>query len=94
MSEQAQFEAIKKSANSQERTLKKWAGNLTDGEGLIFVRTYMGKLELIVGQITGKDLLVDLEYLLSEASSKNDIEFGELLTRVAMLHYLGPDEVN
>ncbi len=93
MSEEEQFEAIRKSANSQERTLKKWIGNLTDEEGLIFVRTYKGKPGLTIGQITGIGLLGAMEYLLSDAASKYDIEFGELLTRLAMLHYLGPDEV-
>lgn len=88
MSEQDQLKATTKSANSQERTLKKWASNLTDGEGFIFVRTYKGKIGLTVGQITGKDLLVAIDYLLSEAASKYDIEFGELFTRLAMLHYL------
>lgn len=89
MSEQEQFEAIKKSANSQERTLKKWISNLTDGEGFIFVRTYKGNPGLTVGQMSGKDLLVAMNYLLSEAASKYDIDFGELLTRLAMLHYWG-----
>lgn len=83
-----QLEAIKKSAHSQERTLKKWASNLTDGEGLIFVRTYKGKPGLTIGQITGADLLVAIDLLLSDAAGKCDIDFGELLTRLAMLHYL------
>ena len=94
MSEKEQLEMITKSANSQERTLKKWVSNLTDGEGLIFVRTYKGQIGLTVGQITGKDLLVAMDYLLSDAASKYDIDFGEFLTRLAMLHYLNPDEVN
>lgn len=94
MTEQEQFEAIKKSANSQERTLKKWASNLTDGEGLIFVRTYKGRPGLIIGQITGNDLLVAMDHLLSDAASKCNIDFGEILARLAMLHYMNPDEVN
>lgn len=92
MSEQEQFDAIKKSADSQERTLKKWIGNLTDEEGLIFVRTYKGRPGLTVGQITSGDLLVAVDILLSEVAKGADIEFGELLTRLSMLHYIGRGE--
>lgn len=88
MSEQEQFEAIRKSADAQTKTLKKWIGNLTEDEGLIFVRTYKGKPGLTIGQISGIGLLGAMEYLLSDAASKYDIEFGELLTRLAMYHYI------
>lgn len=94
MSEQEQLDAIRKSADAQTKTLKRWISNLTDEEGLIFVRTYKGKPGLTIGQISGIGLLGAMEYLLSDAASKYDIEFGELLARLAMLHYLGPDEVN
>lgn len=88
MSEQEQFEAIKKSADSQSRTLKKWISNLTDEEGLIFARTYKGKPGLTVGQITGGDLLVIMDDLLSKVAKDANIEFGELLARLAMYHYI------
>lgn len=89
MSEQKQFEAIKKSADSQQKTLKRWVGNLTPEEGLIFVRTYKGRPGLIVGQLTGGDLLVAIDLLLSGAAKDAKVEFGELLARLAMLHYIG-----
>lgn len=46
MSEQEQLDAIRKSADAQTKTLKKWIGNLTEDEGLIFVRTYREDLDL------------------------------------------------
>lgn len=91
MSEQEQLEAIKKSANSQERTLKKWISNLMDEEGIIFVRTYKGKPGLIVGQLTGEDLLVAMDLLLSGAAKSAKIEFGEMIAMLSMQHYAASD---
>lgn len=88
MSEKEQFEAIKKSADSQERTLKRWISNLTDEEGLIFVRTYKEKPGFTLGKISGGDLLVSIDALLSKAAKDANVEFGELLARLAMYHYI------
>ncbi len=94
MSENEQYEAIRKSADTQTKTLKRWIGNLTKDEGLIFVRTYKGKPGLVVGQIIMEDLLGVMDHLLSGIAKDVGIEFGELLTNLAMLHYARNDNSN